>query len=103
MKIILLGIIRLYWTIFPMHKRRPCVFQESCSNYIYSVTNEKGLLKGLQALKKRFHQCRPGYKLFQDEQNNSFELHLKDGSIITNEKISRTLLPPFNNNCTLKK
>jgi len=103
MKIILLGIIRLYWTIFPIHKRRPCVFEESCSNYVYRTTNEKGFFKGLFALKERFHQCRSGYKLFKDEKNNSFELCLKDGNIIKDEKISRTLLPPFNYNYIVKK
>jgi putative component of membrane protein insertase Oxa1/YidC/SpoIIIJ protein YidD len=103
MKIILLSIIRLYWTFVPKHKRRPCVFEESCSNYIYRVTNEKGFFSGLSALKKRFHQCRPGYTIYKDEQNNSFELCLKDGSIIANEKISRTLLPPFNYYYTIKK
>ncbi|NQV52838.1 MAG: membrane protein insertion efficiency factor YidD [Flavobacteriales bacterium] len=103
MKLILLGTIRLYWTVFPKHKRRPCVFEDSCSNYIYRVTNEKGFFSGLSALKKRFYQCRPGYTIYKDEQNNSFELCLKDGSIITNEKISRTLLPPFNYNYNIKK
>ena len=31
-----------------------CVFEESCLNYIYNVTNEQVLLKGLSALKKDF-------------------------------------------------
>ena len=103
MKFLLLNIIRLYWNFVPTHKRRACVFEESCSNYIHRVTTEKGFLKGMCALKKRFHQCRPGYELFKVEQNSTFELHLKDGSIITNEKISKTLLPPYNYNYILKK
>jgi putative component of membrane protein insertase Oxa1/YidC/SpoIIIJ protein YidD len=103
MKRFLLSIIRLYWAISPMHKRRPCVFEENCSNYVYRVTNEKGFFKGMVALNTRFHQCRAGYKLFKYEKNNSFELCLKDGSIITNEEISRTLLPPFNYNYIIKK
>ena len=31
-----------------------CVFEESCLNYIYNVTNEQILFKGLSALKKDF-------------------------------------------------
>ena len=98
MKILLLGIIHSYWLIFPKHKRKPCVFEVSCSKYIYRVTNEKGFFFAIYALRIRFNQCRPGYTLYKNEQNNSFELYLKDGSIVSNEKISKTLLPPFNYN-----
>lgn len=103
MKIFLLSIIRFYWIIFPKNKRRPCVFEESCSNHVYRIANEKGFFKGIQAFIKRFYQCRPGYELFHDEQSGSFELYLKDGSIVANDNISKTLLPPINYNYIIKK
>jgi uncharacterized protein len=93
MKFILLFAVRLYWTMIPVYSRKPCLFEESCSKYVYRITKENGFFSGLFVLKERFHQCRPGYKMFKNEKNNSFELHLKDGSIITHEKISPTLLP----------
>jgi len=102
MSFLLKGLIKLYWKIIPLHKRRPCVFEETCSNYVYRTTNEQGFLKGLLALNKRFHQCRPGYKLLKDETNNCYILLLKDGSIIKDDKISRTLLPTLNDNNIIK-
>lgn len=103
MKLILLGIIRLYWIIFPKYKRRSCVFKETCSNYVYRITIEKGFFNGLFALKKRIHQCRPGYTIYKDEKNDCFELYLKDGSIIRDDIISPNLLPPFNYSYIIKK
>jgi len=97
MKFILLGIIKLYWKVIPEYKRRNCVFTESCSQYVYRITKEKGTISGLVALKQRFYKCRPGYILYFDRQNNSFELFLKNGSTIKEEEISSTLLPPYNN------
>jgi len=102
MKVILIGIIHLYWIFFPKNKRRACLFNESCSHYTYRITKEKGLIHGMSALKKRYTQCRPGYTLYKDEQNNSYELQLKDGSIVSNEKIAQSLLPPFNFNYIIK-
>jgi len=102
MKFILLGIIQLYWGIIPKYKRRPCVFAENCSHYVYRITLKKGLYSGFLALRERFHKCRPGYTVFKDDQNNSFELCLKDGSIIRDDKISPTLLPPYNYNYKTK-
>lgn len=98
MKFIPLTIIQLYWATFPKHKRRNCLFEESCSKYVYRIISEKGVISGLFALKTRIHQCRPGYTVFKNEQNNTFELGLKDGRIIRDAKISPRLLPPYNYN-----
>lgn len=42
------------------------MFKESCSNYVYRVTSEEGLKKGLIALKYRYRNCRPNYYLSED-------------------------------------
>lgn len=102
MKTFLIGAIRLYWAIVPKHKRRPCIFEETCSKYVYRITKDNGLIDGLTALKERFHQCRPGYKIYKDQHSGKFELCLKDGTIVSNDKISRALLPPFNYNYVVK-
>ncbi len=93
MSFLLKGLIKLYWKFIPLHKRRPCVFNETCSNYVYRTTKEQGFIKGLLAFNERIDQCRPGYKLIKDEKNNSYQLYLKDGSIIKDDNISPTLLP----------
>jgi len=103
MKLILLGIIHLYWSVFPKHKRSHCVFEESCSNHVFRITKEKGFFSGLLALNKRFHQCRPGYTIYKYEQSNTYELCLKNGSIVREDEIAPTLLPPYNCNYILIK
>jgi putative component of membrane protein insertase Oxa1/YidC/SpoIIIJ protein YidD len=102
MKFLLLGMIQLYWKLIPKHKRRSCVFMESCSNFVYRKTRKDGFFSGLMSLKKRFSQCRPGYTLYKNDHNGRFELHLKDGSIVMEEQISPTMLPPYNYNYLIK-
>lgn len=63
MKYLLLALIRLYWLI-PKRFRRTCLFKETCSHHVFTVTNEKGFRAGLKALKKRIKQCRPGYSIY---------------------------------------
>lgn len=98
MKYVLLGIIKLYWIFFPKNKRKRCIFKESCSNYIYRIINDKGIVLGIFAFKKRYEECRPGYTIYKYTQNNTFELSLVNGRIIQTNKISKRLLPPINYN-----
>lgn len=57
--------IKLYWILIPKSKRRCCLFQESCSNYVYRITNEKGTLKGMKAFLFRYKFCRPGNQIIE--------------------------------------
>lgn len=51
--------------MIPAKKRNCCIFKESCSNYVYKVCKQKGLLAGLKALKYRVKNCQPGYQLIE--------------------------------------
>jgi putative component of membrane protein insertase Oxa1/YidC/SpoIIIJ protein YidD len=64
----LLFAIRIYWRLVPHHRRRACLFSETCSLYVYRVTHTKGLILGLAALAFRFRRCRPHYSITFDEQ-----------------------------------
>ncbi|MCC6372969.1 MAG: membrane protein insertion efficiency factor YidD [Bacteroidia bacterium] len=46
MKFVFLNIIKLYWLIVPAHKRRPCVFKESCSKYVFRIFLTQGSKQG---------------------------------------------------------
>ena len=94
MKYILLVFIQLYWKLIPQSKRKVCLFRESCSNYIYRITNENGFIKGMTALRLRIIKCRPQYELYKVD--NTFILRLQDGSVINENEISQFLLPPYN-------
>lgn len=61
MKYLLLLTIKIYWLTIPKQKRNKCIFKKSCSNYVFDITKQEGLIKGLKALKNRFENCRPGY------------------------------------------
>ncbi len=80
--------VRLYWKLLPAHKRKRCLFKESCSRYVYRITTEKGLLAGLKALWKRIKQCRPGYKIYTLESGEEF-IWLRDGTLVQLKDINR--------------
>jgi putative component of membrane protein insertase Oxa1/YidC/SpoIIIJ protein YidD len=83
-------IIHVYWEVIPEKNRKSCLFCESCSRYVYRTTEEKGFKEGIIALKQRYHQCRPGYKL--KKTTVGWEMTLADGTILKNEEISKNLL-----------
>ena len=62
MKFVLLFSIKLYQKFYPKKYRGKCLFKESCSNYVYRITLNKGFFKGIQAFKERFYNCRSGYQ-----------------------------------------
>lgn len=90
MKFILLLLIRFYWFIVPENKRKKCLFRESCSKYVYRITDEKGLVKGISALWDRIKKCRPGYQFYRLD--NSYILILKDGTTLQENDISINLI-----------
>jgi putative component of membrane protein insertase Oxa1/YidC/SpoIIIJ protein YidD len=89
-RFILLFLIRIYWISIPITKRRKCLFNESCSNHVYRITKEKGLIKGIVCLVRRIKQCKPGYKL--EINDNFIRLHLIDGSILNESEISEIIV-----------
>ena len=99
MKHLLLSIIRLYWRLLPEGRRRPCLYRESCSKYVYRTTQTDGLLSGLRALRHRVQCCRPGYSVHHN--GEAFELKLAKGGQVQEHEISERILLPYKN--TLSK
>jgi hypothetical protein len=96
MKILLLFLIKCYWKLIPLERRKLCLFSESCSKYVFRVTNERGIIQGLKALKFRVKKCNPNYIIIKV--NNNFKLIFNDGSELNNKEISPFLLPPYSLN-----
>jgi len=94
MKFLLLIPIRLYWHIMPEHRRRPCLFKETCSNHVHRVTKSEGLIEGMRAFRDRFRMCRPGYHLYRTD-TNDFQLELCNGVVIHESAISEHVLPHY--------
>ncbi|WP_083253217.1 membrane protein insertion efficiency factor YidD [Flavivirga aquatica] len=90
MKHLLIIIIKLYWKFIPESKRRKCLFKKSCSNYVYEVTESKGLLHGLKALKIRINNCHPNYNLI--EVHGEKLLITNSNNIFKQSEISETIL-----------
>ncbi len=61
MKYVLLFLIKLYQEFYPKKYRGKCLYKESCSNFVYRITNDKGLFAGIKALHFRFKNCKPNY------------------------------------------
>lgn len=86
-KYFILSIIKTYWRFIPKHKRRPCIFIESCSNHVYRITESEGPIQGIKAFFKRYRQCRPGYRLGYNTSLLQEEVILKDGSIVNRDEL----------------
>lgn len=71
------------------------MFRESCSRHVYRVTAECGFCSGLRAMLRRFRACRPGYSITTSV--DVLQIRLVDGTTITREEASPTLLAPYSN------
>lgn len=65
MKQFLLIIIKIYWLTIPKSSRRRCLFQESCSNHVYRIIKNEGLISGLKALRFRIRNCNSNYAIIK--------------------------------------
>jgi putative component of membrane protein insertase Oxa1/YidC/SpoIIIJ protein YidD len=93
MKYFIILLIKFYWKIIPKNKRNKCLFKESCSRKVYNTTLEKGFLKGIQTLFKRFKQCRFGYRLHYID--SKVKMELIDGTFLNENEINSILLEQF--------
>jgi len=93
MRFVFINLIKLYWVLVPEHKRRPCLFRESCSRYVFRAFLTEGVRKGILAFKLRFQQCRPGYLVRRNAKSDAYEMILKDGAIVAEKDIALNLLP----------
>lgn len=95
MKYALLIIIKIYWFIIPEGKRRSCLFCESCSQFVYRETEEKGFIIGVMAFRNRYNSCRPGYEIIRIESENAIMMKLSSGEILQENSISKTIVSQY--------
>ena len=91
MKYLLLNIIQFYWILIPKSSRRKCIFEKSCSHYVFEQTKANGLKVGLKELKFRFKNCQPQYDIFTDFKTGKKKMILKTGIIIDEQQIAERL------------
>jgi putative component of membrane protein insertase Oxa1/YidC/SpoIIIJ protein YidD len=89
-KHLLRAAIRAYWALWPRRFRRGCLYRETCSRYVYRVTDEIGFVAGLRALSHRVRTCRPGYAVSTDK--GEFGLALRDGSFLQRNLVAEDIL-----------
>lgn len=92
MKALFLLIIRSYWGFIPVEKRRPCIFNISCSQYVYRKTSQDGIYEGLRALLYRLVTCRTGFQVFEHPTENTTQMILRNGQIIPQHEISKRFI-----------
>jgi len=67
MKNLFLFIIKTYQVLIPKRFRGKCLFKESCSHYVYRLTQENGFSDGISALRYRVHNCKPNYFITENK------------------------------------
>lgn len=80
----------MYWLLTPKSKRRKCLFNKSCSNYVFEKTISEGLFSGLKALKFRINNCNPNYSII--ELNGEQVLVSKTHQIFKEEELRNSIL-----------
>ena len=69
MKYVALALIWAYRKMLRPFYVRYCIFAESCSHCVERTIRERGVIVGLGALRARFLQCRPGWRVNTDGQS----------------------------------
>lgn len=81
-------IIQIYWKIVPNSVKGKCLFDETCSRYVYRILNEEGFTAGVKALRYRFRVCRQPFVIRENKHKKQYELHLCNGDVVEETKIN---------------
>jgi len=63
MKLFFVLVIRFYWHIIPVQKRRSCIYSISCSKHVMNTLQEQGFLAGFKQFIYRYKNCKGGYTI----------------------------------------
>jgi putative component of membrane protein insertase Oxa1/YidC/SpoIIIJ protein YidD len=85
----LLFLIRCYWRLVPATMRRSCIFNETCSHYVYRHVGTGGFVIGVVALIRRLRTCRYGFQIVELE--GDVVVCAKDGTVLPRESLSSSL------------
>lgn len=88
MKFFLLNIIRIYWFLIPISKRRKCIFEKSCSHHVFDETKINGFKIGIKELNFRIKNCKPEFDIFTDVKTGKKKMLLKTGIIVDEYQIA---------------
>lgn len=96
MKWFLIGAIYLYRCV-PASFKRQCLFKETCSLHVARVARVSGIWPGLQALRTRVSQCRPGYSVYFDDEGKNWQVRFANGSVSSGSLVAGFVLSPYRN------
>lgn len=88
MSALLLFLIRAYWRVVPVKRRRVCLFDETCSQHVYRQVRDRGVREGLGALRSRMRMCRNGYDIVADD---ALRIRAADGTLIPIHALNASL------------
>lgn len=88
-------LIRLYWVAVPKSRRRRCLFAESCSHHVYRLVRDEGARVGIRALRMRWKQCRPGYRVNWSATDGELCLVLVDQTVLPRGSVAPSVLAPL--------
>lgn len=92
---LILWLISLYRRSIPPHKRRRCLFRESCSQHIERIAREHGGFAAMKAFMARARSCRPGYSFEWSTNAATWSLLCADGSKVSETMVSEQIVSEY--------
>lgn len=93
MKVALLALVRIYWSLWPNRWKRQCLFRESCSRAVYRVTSTKGFRAGMSMLVRRIETCRSNFEVRAID--GTLRVCLCTGEIVPESEVNPAILQPY--------
>ena len=78
--------IEHYWNTVPENKRKICIYQITCSKFVYNKFDENGFVSGILAYFYRMKSCNHKYEI--SHKNNMVIIKDNQGNIT---EVSRTV------------
>ena len=87
--------IEHYWNTVPENKRKICIYQITCSKFVYNKFDENGFVSGILAYFYRMKSCNHKYEI--SYKNNMVIIKDNQGNIIEENDINPLIVKEFKN------
>ena len=89
-----LACIHWYWKIVREEDRQVCLYRVSCSRYVHSQIEGRGLISGLRSFVERMRSCKQGYSI--ERADGALCIRTVNGQLIPEDEMNPVILQELN-------